>query len=82
MKTRLVRIRNSRGVRLPKPLIVEAGLGEEVELRVREGAIIIARSALPRSGWADAARQLRQRDGDMLLHPPTPTRFDAKEWKW
>lgn len=82
MKTRLVRIGNSRGVRLPKPLIAEAGLGEEVELRVREGAIVIARSALPRSGWAEAARQLRQRHEDLLLDPPTPTRFDEKEWEW
>ena len=82
MKTRLVRIGNSRGVRLPKPLIAEAGLGEEVELRVREGAIVIARSALPRAGWADAARQLRHRDEDTLLDPPTPTRFDEKEWEW
>lgn len=82
MKARLVRIGNSRGVRLPKPLIAEAGLGEEVELRVREGAIVIARAASPRSGWVEAARQLRQRDEDVLLDVPTPTRFDEKEWKW
>jgi antitoxin MazE len=37
MKARLVRIGNSRGVRLPKPLILEAGLGEDVELRVQKG---------------------------------------------
>jgi antitoxin MazE len=82
MKTRLVRIGNSRGVRLPKPLIAEAGLSEEVELRVREGAIVIARVASPRSGWAEAARRLRQCHEDVLLDPPTRTRFDEKEWKW
>ena len=76
MKTRLVRIGNSRGVRLPKPLIEEAGLGEEVELRVRQGAIVIAQAASPRSGWAEAARRLRRRGEDVLLDPPTPTRFD------
>ncbi len=42
MKTRLVSIGNSRGVRLPKPLIEEAGLSDEVEIRVRAGAIVIA----------------------------------------
>jgi antitoxin MazE len=82
MKTRLVRTGNSRGVRLPKPLIEEAGLTDEVELRVREGAIVIARAAAPRSGWAEAAKRLRQRDKDLLLDPPTPTRFDDKEWEW
>jgi antitoxin MazE len=82
MKTRLIRIGNFCGVRLPKRLIAEAGLGEKVELRVQEGAIVIARSALPRSGWAEAARHLRQRDEDTLLDPLTPTRFDEKEWEW
>ena len=59
MKTHLVRIGNSRGVRLPKPLIEQAGLSEEVELRVQEGAIIITRARSLRSGWADAAREAR-----------------------
>jgi antitoxin MazE len=82
MKTRLVRIGNSRGVRLPKPLILEAGLSEDVELRVQEGAIVIARVALPRSGWTEAAKSLRMRGEDGLLDPPTPTRFDEMEWTW
>ncbi len=82
MKTRLVRIGNSRGVRLPKAFIAQAGLTEEVELGVQDGAIVIARVTSTRSSWADAARQMRQRDEDRLLDPPTPTRFDDKEWEW
>ena len=82
MKTRLVRIGNSRGVRLPKPLITEAGLPEEVELRVRDGAIVIAPARGPRAGWEEAAQQLRQRDEDRLLEPATRTHFDEQEWKW
>jgi len=82
MKARLIRIGNSRGVRLPKAIIAQAGLTEEVELGVRDGAIIIARATSARSGWADAARQMRQRDEDQLLAAPIPTRFDEKEWKW
>ena len=82
MKTRLVQIGNSRGVRLPKPLIEEAGLSDEVELRVREGAILIMPVRAPRTGWADAARSLRERGGDRLLDPATPTRFDEEDWEW
>ena len=81
MKTRLVRVGNSRGVRLPKPLIEEARLTDEVELRVRNGAILIARVTSARSGWAEAARRMRERDEDHLLDSPTPTRFDEREWK-
>lgn len=76
MKTHLVRIGNSRGVRLPKSLIAQAGLTEEVELRLQGGAIVIARVSAPRSGWADAARKMQQRNDDRLLDPVTPTRFD------
>ena len=82
MKARLVRIGNSRGVRLPKAIIEQAGLTDEVELGVRDGAVVIARATSARSGWADAARQMRQRDEDRLLDAPTPTRFDEKEWQW
>lgn len=82
MKTRLVRIGNSRGVRLPKTIIEQVGLTEEVELGVRDGAVIIARATSARAGWAAAASQMRQRDDDRLLDPPTPTRFDEKECEW
>ncbi len=82
MKARLVRIGNSRGVRLPKPLIEEAGLTDEVELRVREGAVIIMSTARPRSGWAEAAKHMRQHGEDRLLEESTSTRFDDEGWTW
>ena len=82
MKAHLGRIGNSRGIRLPKLIIKEAGLTDEVEVQVREGAIIIAPSVAPRSGWAEAAKQLRKRDEDHLLDLPTPMHFDEQEWKW
>jgi antitoxin MazE len=82
MKTRLVRIGNSRGIRLPKPLIAEAGLTDEVELHVRDGAIVIERASTTRAGWAHAARQMHERDEDRLVDPTTPTRFDEEEWEW
>jgi len=81
MKARLIRIGNSRGVRLPKPLIEEAGLSDEVEVRIRGGAVIIMPAQSPRAGWAEAAKQMRQHNDDRLLDKPTPTRFDAEEWK-
>jgi antitoxin MazE len=82
MKARLIRIGNSRGVRLPKPLIEEAGLGDEVEIRVRGSAIVILASRTPRAGWAEAARELEKREQTELLDDPTPTRFDQEEWEW
>lgn len=82
MKARLVRIGNSRGVRLPKPLIIQAGLTDEVDLRVQDGTIVIESANRPRAGWAEAAKAARQHDEDSLLDPPTPTHFDGQEWEW
>lgn len=82
MKTRLVRIGNSRGIRIPKPLIEEAGLADEVEVRARQGSIVILPVAGRRSGWAEAAQRLRALEEDQLLDAPSPTRFDEKEWAW
>ena len=81
MKTRLVRIGNSRGIRLPKPLIAQAGLTDEVELHIRDGAIVIERASTPRVGWAEATKEMHERDEDLLLDAPTPTQFDEKEWE-
>jgi antitoxin MazE len=82
MKTRLVRIGNSRGVRIPKPLLEQAGLDDEVELRVVEEGIVIAAARAPRAGWESAARLAHERGEAGLLDEPTPTQFDETEWEW
>lgn len=81
MKSRLVRIGNSRGVRLPKAIIDQVGLEEEIELRVEDRCVVITSVAPPRAGWAEAARRLAA-DSSGLLDPVTPTRFDEDEWRW
>lgn len=81
MKSRLVRIGNSRGIRLPKTVIEQAGLDEEVELLVEDRRVVITSARRPRAGWGDAARQLGARSSG-LLDPATATRFDEAEWQW
>ena len=82
MKTRLIRIGNSRGVRLPKPLIEQADLSDEVDLQIREGAVVISRIAAPRAGWGDAAATLGRNDEEELLIEHRPTEFEETEWSW
>ncbi|HHH46808.1 MAG TPA: AbrB/MazE/SpoVT family DNA-binding domain-containing protein [Thiotrichales bacterium] len=82
MKVKIVRIGNSRGFRLPKPLIELAGLGDEVELEVRDGEIVISRVGRPRQDWAEAAESLGCLGEDELLDPPVSTRFDREDWEW
>ena len=82
MKTRIVRVGNSRGVRLPKLLLEESGLADEVEIRAEPGRIVIESALVRRAGWAEAARAMAERAEDQLLDAPTPTEFDAEEWEW
>jgi antitoxin MazE len=82
MKSRLVRIGNSRGVRLPKPLIEEAGLAEEIELQVLGNTVVIRSIHTTRAGWAEAAQRMRAAGHDRLLDKATATRFDEEEWSW
>ena len=82
MKTKLIPIGNSRGVRIPKPLLEQAGLEDEVELQVVEAGIMIRGADTPRHGWAEAAQRMGERREDGLLDEPVATVFDETEWQW
>ena len=77
--TRIVRIGNSRGIRVPKLLLDQADLPDDVELRAEPGRIVVSAAARPREGWAAAARLMRVRGEDALLDSTTPTRFDRTD---
>ena len=81
-KTRIVRIGNSRGIRVPKVLLEQAQLPDEVELQAEHGRLVVRAAHGPRTGWAEAAKTMHNRSDDQLLDASTSTRFDDKEWKW
>ena len=72
MKTKLVKIGNSYGVRLPKVIIDECGLKEDLLLTVRQGAVMITPLIAPRLGW----KQLLQ--DEISAHPVK----SEGEWEW
>jgi antitoxin MazE len=84
MKTRIVRIGNSHGIRIPKPILEASGLGEEVVLEVREGSLIVRAAGRPRADWDEAFRAMAEAGDDRLLDAevtPTST-WDEDEWEW
>ncbi|MGW8268139.1 MAG: AbrB/MazE/SpoVT family DNA-binding domain-containing protein [Longimicrobiales bacterium] len=82
MKTKIIRIGNSRGVRIPKPLLEQAGLADQVILRVIDDGIVIESADKPRANWAEAASLLHGRGEDGLIDEPIDTEFDETEWVW
>ena len=81
-KTRIVRIGNSQGIRVPRALLEQADLPEEVELQAQPGRLVVRAARRPRAGWAQAARAMHEREHDVLIDESTPTRFEQEEWTW
>lgn len=81
-KTRIIRIGNSRGIRVPKVLLDQAQLPQEVEVHAEPGRLVIQGAHRPRVGWADAARAMHAKGDDRLVDEPTATRFEDEEWQW
>ena len=84
MKVELVRIGNSRGIRIPKPLIELCGFGDTVELHIEQNRLVIARDRPPRKDWRKsfaAASSLIDKD-QLLLDAMPQNAFDAEEWTW
>jgi len=84
VKTRIVRIGNSQGVRIPRPLIEQAGLVGDVEMTVQNGTLIIRSIAKPREGWAMAFQKMARMGDDALILEDSPalTSWDEDEWEW
>ena len=82
MKASLVQIGNSRGVRIPKAFLEQAGLRDEIEIEVRGSQIVIRPVNHPRAGWDEAFAAMALRGDDQLLDPIGPSKWDESEWVW
>ena len=72
MKIKLVKIGNSFGVRLPKGIIDECGFKEDLDLSVRQGAVVITPVIQPRLGWRELVAD------EVATHPVKA----EGEWEW
>jgi len=81
MRARIVKIGNSQGIRIPKPLLEQADLGDEVELTLSGHSLIVTRARAARAGWdASFAELATDEDGGLIATPATE--FDDLEWTW
>jgi antitoxin MazE len=84
MKTRIIKIGNSKGIRIPKALLDQSRLGEEVELRIEGEEIVIRPLNRTRGGWEEAFQRMAQEGDDLLLDSQTlpQTEWDQIGWQW
>jgi len=81
MKTTLVAIGNSKGVRIPKAFIKQCRLTREIDIDIRDSTIVISSPQGPRAGWKQAFEQMA-RQGDDTLLDPVATAWENEDWQW
>ncbi len=82
MKSHLVRIGNSRGVRIPKLWLEQLGLSDEVEMAVQADQLVIRSAHRPRQGWEDQFRLMHERGDDRPVEEFPASAWDQHEWEW
>ncbi len=84
MKAQVIKIGNSKGIRIPKPLLEECQLSEDVELKIHPDGLLICPAKTPRRHWNDAFKQMADDEQDELLvsDSEVQTSFEKEEWQW
>ncbi|MGB3201141.1 MAG: AbrB/MazE/SpoVT family DNA-binding domain-containing protein [Nodosilinea sp.] len=82
IRTRIVKIGNSQGIRIPKVLLEQSGLSAEVEVEVEGDRLIIRTAPRQRAGWDEAFAAMAEHSDDILLDDLSATDWDDAEWDW
>ncbi len=84
VKTRIVKIGNSQGIRIPKVLLEQSNLFDEVELELESDRIVVRPVRTARQGWDNAFQTMYQQGDDQLLDGEALalSTWDEDEWTW
>lgn len=84
VKTRIVKIGNSRGLRIPKTILEQLNLRNEVELEIQKNKLVIRPAVTPRQNWEEQFNLMAQRGDDELLDDAAPglSVWGEEEWEW
>ena len=83
MKADIIRIGNSQGIRIPKPILEQCGMKGRVEMNVADNVLVIAPAREARDGWSNAFKVMAEQDDDApLLNEHDISSWDENEWAW
>ena len=80
--TKIVKIGNSQGIRIPKALLEQVNLGEEVELVVDGNQLILRPAGNPRQGWEAAFADMSEQGDDAVLDGDIIDTDWDDQWEW
>ena len=82
IKTRIVKIGNSQGIRIPKLLLEQSGIDTEVEIEIQDDRLIVRSASRSRVGWDKSFAAMAEQKDDVLLDRVNTTEWDRTEWEW
>ena len=84
IKSRIIKIGNSQGLRIPKVVLEQLNIRGEVEMEVQDNQLVIRSLQAPRQNWAKQFQRMAAHEDDQLLDPvpPSLTVWDEEEWEW
>ena len=83
MKISVVNIGNSKGIRIPKTVLDQCHIEDEVDLKIANSEIIIKPlKKKPRSNWEASFKKEIEKKGKDVLHIPDSDLSDVKGWEW
>lgn len=80
MKTSIIQIGNSKGLRLSKTVLKKYNITDAVEMILEEGQIVLKPIHDPRSHWDEAFAKMRENSDDRFLFNDVFDDEDFEEW--
>lgn len=80
MEVSVIKIGNSKGIRLSKTLIEKYNIKDSVDLILEKGQIVIKPLSKPRKGWEKAFKEMAKNGDDMLLVNDVFEDENQEEW--
>jgi len=82
MRARVIKIGNSQGLRIPKPILEQTGIMEDVEIEVEKNQIIIRPVKNAREGWNAAFKTMGEKgDDEAIISDGISHSWDNEEWQ-
>lgn len=81
MLTDVVKIGNSKGIRIPAVILKECEIADKVEMEIQDGKIIIIPISKPRKNWGEQFKEMRKKGDDKLLIDDALD-SNLEDWEW
>lgn len=83
MRARVIKIGNSQGLRIPKPILEQTGIMDDVEIEVKKNQIIIRPVKNVREEWDAAFKKMAVNgDDEPIIDDALSHSWDEEEWQW